>query len=224
MVSFIIDGFNRIIRGKIYQMEESLMSRHMRNLLLFVITCILAGSISNGICDTGMEEYKPALLDIRLSLPRSWYYADREVQDDNLFCKGLEMTADEFKKQYLYGDTYVVAYDIWSGTFMALDVDETKVDDYLEMSDSQILETGDSRFDWLDSSRLYTIISKSVIRPSETYYKYVNKSAIKTYYYYLTAHGGKKYFFEFSIENKYISSLNEQELDEIIGSLSFVDK
>ena len=198
------------------------MSKKMkRTIVLLMAALIILLCAPAGSCAGQIAEYHIAEVDVQISLPEEWYYSDRAITDDDPFCKVLSKTAAEFKKSYLDDNTYLFAYDFGTGTFMNLDVEETKASDYSKMSDAEVKAAGDKEFAWLEKDS-DSSISKSVIMLNGTsYYKLISEEKNDlTIYYYDTVKNGKRYQFVFIVDSENNGPTTEKLYDSIIDTVA----
>ena len=190
-------------------------------LALAMAAVLLFACIPCGICAEELVEHKIALTDLRIAIPDGWYYGDRGITDDDPFCKGLKVTAEEFKEQYLYDNEVLIAFDGKTTSYLKLGITDSGISDYTEMSEGEIQEQGEKHYRWLLSDDSNVLQFKGAVQLGRPYYKVVSKDDDKICCYYDTVRDGKRYEFLFIINAEYYSGDIDKLYDSIVSSLTF---
>ena len=195
---------------------KKMLKKTIAFLMVAVITLIF---VPTGFCASKMVEYSIAETGVKVSMPDEWFYSDRSIKDDDPFCVGLKVTAEEFKEQHLYNDTFMFAYDVDTKTFMTLDVEKANTSDYSGMNDTEIKAAGAKEYDWWESEG-NKFLSKSVVKHNGiSYYKLISEQSNGlTRYYYDTVQNGKRYVFTFLLTSEDNNSTIEKLYDSIIDT------
>ena len=148
---------------------------------------MLVVHIPLGANAANLVTYNIAQLDLKISIPEGWLYADRGATDDNSFCQAMKLSAKQYIDQYLSGDDYLNVYDTSTGIYLTLSVKEPNCDDYSNLSDDEIT----SLYSWL---ALYEdrLVSCRLLKFNKPYFEYVVKDE-KRFFTYDTVFNGKKY-------------------------------
>ena len=172
--------------------------------------------------ELGMVEYQVAFSDARMSLPRNWVYADRNIGSDSEFCIEWEMTPKEFINEYLTDDCYVFAFDTVTGTFLFLNISSTNQKDYSAISEGMLKKLNDEMKEWLISLGDQIVTSK-IVKLMRPYCKALAKDKEFTRCYYETVNGGEMFQFMFAIGADEWDPSYEKIYDEIVENSTLND-
>lgn len=162
-------------------------------------------------------EYHIALTDASITLPNTWYFADRSVNDNNAICKDWGMTAEDFISTFLSYGHYAFAVDPDSSIGMLFDCFETDLEDYSIKSHDYITEAGKDTVLWIQEEG-DSIIASKVVQLNLPYFKIISKSDDFINCYYETVNNGEYFSLCFMIEPAEWGSSSEQICDEIVES------
>lgn len=144
-------------------------------------------------------QYPVAFTDLSIILPVDWVYADRSITDDSLFCISWDISPSEFIDEYLFNNRYAFAIDTMTGSALIIEVSETDMEDYSEITKTEIEYYRAGLTDWLEDIG-EEIISSNIAEFNIPYCTAMTRNDDQTYYYYETVINEKLITFMFIID------------------------